>query len=133
MTGLHAPHLINLFRGLVYCPTYKLHYRYFCIHRCKKMHCHLVLLLLLTALAAAAAKRVQVFGFSPEQKLPTFKGYDWSVLTTSAWRPDPELIALANEHGAKVELLAADVQAVMGDPAKRKKWVSTVPCPAVQA
>lgn len=87
---------------------------------------HLVLLLLLTAQAASAtAKRVQVFGFSPEQKLPTFKGYDWSLLTTSAWRPDPELIQLANQHGAKVEILAADVQQVMGDPAKRKKWVST--------
>jgi hypothetical protein len=86
------------------------------------MHAHLLVLLLT---AQVSAKRVQVFGFSPEQKLPTFKGYDWSLLTTSAWRPDPELIQLANQHGTKVEILAADVQQVMGDPAKRKKWVST--------
>lgn len=89
-----------------------------------KMHSPLLLLLLLAVLAGTEGKRVQVFGFSPEQKLPTFKGYDWSLLTTSAWRPDPELISLANQHGAKVEILAADVKAVMGDPDKRKKWVS---------
>jgi hypothetical protein len=86
------------------------------------MHAHLLVLLLTAQLSSG---RVQVFGFSPEQKLPTFKGYDWSLLTTSAWRPDPELIQLANQHGTKVEILAADVQQVMGDPAKRKKWVST--------
>jgi hypothetical protein len=85
------------------------------------------LLTVLLALAVLApwvvAKRVQVFGFSPEQKLPTYKGYDWSLLTTSAWRTDPELIELAQQHGAKVEIFA-DIKPVMGDPEKRKKWVS---------
>lgn len=86
---------------------------------------HILLLFLLLCLhSRCSAKRVQVFGFSPEQKLPTFKGYDWSLLTTSAWRPDPSLIELARQHGAKVEILADDVKAVMGDPAKRQKWVS---------
>lgn len=92
-----------------------------CAHR---QLCLLTVLLALAVLAPwVVAKRVQVFGFSPEQKLPTYKGYDWSLLTTSAWRTDPELIELAQQHGAKVEIFA-DIKPVMGDPEKRKKWVS---------
>jgi hypothetical protein len=70
-----------------------------------------------------AAKHVQVFGFAVD-KGPTFRGYDWSLLTTSAWKTDPELIELAQQHGAKVELNAGDVRSVMGDPVKRQDWVS---------
>jgi hypothetical protein len=83
----------------------------------------LTVLVLVVLAPQVVAKRVQVFGFSPEKKLPTFKGYDWSLLTTSAWRTDPELIELAQQHGAKVEIFA-DIKPIMGDPEKRKKWVS---------
>lgn len=85
--------------------------------------CLLLFLLLLATHEEVVAKRVQVFGFAVLDT-PTYKGYDWSVLTTSAWRTDPELIDIANQHGAKVELNAGDVTEIMGDADKRKAWVS---------
>lgn len=65
---------------------------------------------------------LQVYGFSVATT-PTYKGYDWSLLTTSAWRTDPALIDLAKQHDARVEINAGNVANVMGDTAKRKQWV----------
>lgn len=65
---------------------------------------------------------LQVYGFSVATT-PTYKGYDWSLLTTSAWRTDPELVDLAKQHDARVELNAGNVANIMGDAAKRKQWV----------
>jgi hypothetical protein len=83
--------------------------------------------LLLAAQSVGAAPRVQVFGFSPEQKLPTYKGYPWDLLTTTAWRTDPELVQLASTHGTIVEVFGgqgAELMPHLGSEAKRKKWVS---------
>lgn len=83
--------------------------------------------LLVAAQLVGAAPRVQVFGFSPEQKLPTYKGYPWDILTTTAWRTDPELVQLASTHGTIVEVFGgqgAELMPHLGSEAKRKKWVS---------
>lgn len=93
------------------------------MHRALKQTCLPGLMLMLLAVHQVAAKRVQVFGFAVDQG-PTFRGYDWSLLTTSAWKTEPELIQLAQQHDAKVELNAGDVRSVIGDPAKRQEWVS---------
>jgi hypothetical protein len=92
------------------------------MQRALKQACLPGLLLLLLAAHQVSAKRMQVFGFAVDQG-PTFRGYDWSLLTTSAWKTDPELIELAQQHGAKVELNAGDVRSVMGDSVKRQEWV----------
>lgn len=101
-----------------------------------QLHLQLCCVVLCLLTAEAVAKRVQVFGFSPEQKLPTYKGYDWSLLTTTAWRTDPELIDLAQQHGTKVEVFGgqgAELMPIMGHPAKRKKWVRCTSCAATVA
>lgn len=69
---------------------------------------------------------IQVYGFSVARS-PTYRGYDWSILTTSAWRTDPELIDLANQHNAKVEINAGNVADVMSDAARRTAWVGKMP------
>lgn len=87
--------------------------------------------LLLATQLVGAAPRVQVFGFSPEQKLPTYKGYPWDLLTTTAWRTDPELVQLARTHGTIVEVFGgqgAELMPHLGSEAKRKKWVSAGGC-----
>eukprot|EP00882_Tetradesmus_deserticola_P034824 GHRQ01040111.1.p1 GENE.GHRQ01040111.1~~GHRQ01040111.1.p1 ORF type:complete len:195 (+),score=80.99 GHRQ01040111.1:126-710(+) len=74
-----------------------------------------------------ANKRVEVYGFAVASS-PTYRGYNWSLLTTSAWRTDAALVELAAQHGAKVELnagvTAATAQDIMGSPEKRSEWVS---------
>lgn len=96
------------------------------MQRCSLLLCVSAVLLLATQLVGAAP-RFQVFGFSPEQKLPTYKGYLWDILTTTAWRTDPELVQLAHTHGTIVEVFGgqgAELMPHMGSEAKRKKWVS---------
>ncbi|KAF6266769.1 glycoside hydrolase superfamily [Scenedesmus sp. NREL 46B-D3] len=72
-------------------------------------------------------RRVEVYGFAVASG-PTYRGYDWSLLTTSAWRTDPALVQLAAQHGAKVELnagvTAATAQHIMSSAKKRAAWVS---------
>eukprot|EP00775_Hariotina_reticulata_P010253 gene10253-10411_t len=63
-----------------------------------------------------------VYGFSIANT-PTFRGYGWDVLTTSAWRTDPELVQLAQQHGAQVELNAGDVLRHMSSNRTREAWV----------
>jgi len=48
--------------------------------------------------------RVEIYGFSPSTNPddPTDQ-YDWSVLTTLAWRDDPKAVAQAHSHGARVD------------------------------
>lgn len=86
----------------------------------------LFLLRLLCATATASTtnlRRPQVFGFS-DAKAPTFRGYDWSLLTTSSWKLDPELVALAYKHDAVVEMLAPGVNAAIADLSTASAWVS---------
>jgi hypothetical protein len=66
-----------------------------------------------------------VYGFSVANT-PTFRGYGWDVLTTSAWRTDPELVQLAQQHGAQVELNAGDVLQHMSSNRTREAWVSAL-------
>eukprot|EP00878_Enallax_costatus_P018615 GHUV01019606.1.p1 GENE.GHUV01019606.1~~GHUV01019606.1.p1 ORF type:complete len:275 (+),score=60.00 GHUV01019606.1:105-929(+) len=80
--------------------------------------------LAIATLPTATGRRVEVYGFSVANT-PTYKGYDWSVLTTSAWRTDPELIDIAKQHDAKVELNAGNVASTMTDAVKRKQWIQT--------
>lgn len=69
-----------------------------------------LLVALAVALAAARAAvctpppKVEVYGFSPSTNPddPTDQ-YDWSVLTTLAWRDDPETVGKAHAHNARVD------------------------------
>lgn len=99
--------------------------------------CRARLLLLALACAAALAtataapsRRVEVYGFAPGDP-PTppdpRASYDWSVLTTVAWRSDPQTVAAAHAQGASVDLdaRAGAAQVVFnGTVADAAKWVA---------
>jgi Di-N-acetylchitobiase len=68
------------------------------------------LLLLLASTTAAATTAIpppkpEVYGFSPstDPSRDPLTRYDWSVLTTLAWRDDPEAVAQAHASGTRVE------------------------------
>eukprot|EP01026_Neomeris_dumetosa_P080747 TRINITY_DN8984_c0_g1_i4.p1 TRINITY_DN8984_c0_g1~~TRINITY_DN8984_c0_g1_i4.p1 ORF type:complete len:270 (+),score=19.00 TRINITY_DN8984_c0_g1_i4:1-810(+) len=48
---------------------------------------------------------IEVFGFA-ESFGQNYKYYDWSQLTTIAWRTDPEFVCYAHERGARAVFLA---------------------------
>lgn len=65
-----------------------------------------------------------MYGFAVDTS-PTYRGYDWSVLTTVAWKVDPDLIQLAHDHGRRVELNAGPVRELLAaDSYRREQWVS---------
>lgn len=50
----------------------------------------------------AAIEPPEVYGFSIDPR-PTYKGYDWSILTAVGWNTDAGLVAMARRHVQKKE------------------------------
>jgi di-N-acetylchitobiase len=80
-----------------------------------------------------APPKVEIYGFSPAQPDDPYpdpnESYDWSVLTTLAWRSDARAVDAAHRHGARVDLDARQGAAQVvfnGTVADAARWVTDV-------
>ncbi|KAK9837735.1 hypothetical protein WJX74_003939 [Apatococcus lobatus] len=85
----------------------------------------LVPVVLLMALCASLGRAWEVFGFAVEANT-TYEGYDWSLLSTTAWNIDPNLIRTASLHGVCRAVLdgRSANHSVINDPSVQTAWIS---------
>eukprot|EP01024_Parvocaulis_polyphysoides_P071176 TRINITY_DN883_c3_g1_i1.p3 TRINITY_DN883_c3_g1~~TRINITY_DN883_c3_g1_i1.p3 ORF type:complete len:134 (-),score=15.51 TRINITY_DN883_c3_g1_i1:61-462(-) len=74
--------------------------------------------------ALTTTPEVEVFAFAPGEN-GRYREYDWDILTTVAWRTDPEFVCYAHERGVRAVYLAEEYTTEkMKNQTWRKEWVN---------